>query len=127
MPASGDVVAFVATTDMNRAAVFYEDVIALRLIIREPTALVFDSNGTMLRVSKVDELAPAQYTVLGWSVDDVYRSIIDLMGKGIIFEYFEMLEQDEYGVCAFPNGDRVAWFKDPDGNMLSITQFVGEG
>ena len=126
MPVSGELIAFIATTDMNRAAVFYEGVIGLRLIAREPTALVFDANGTMLRVSKVDDHVPAQYTVLGWSVDDIYHTITELAGKGVAFEQFDMLEQDASGVCTFPNGDKVAWFRDPDGNLLSITQFVGE-
>jgi catechol 2,3-dioxygenase-like lactoylglutathione lyase family enzyme len=127
MPASGEVITFVATTDMNRAAVFYEGVIGLRIVAKEPTALVFDANGTMLRVSKVDEHTPPQHTVLGWSVGDINQSLGELVGKGVLFERFDMLEQDESGICTFPNGDQVAWFRDPDGNMLSITQFVADG
>lgn len=124
MLSSEEVIAFVATRDMDRAAGFYEEGLGLRLMVREPTALVFDVNGTMLRVSHLEEHTPAQYTVLGWAVKDISRSLDDLEGKGIAFERFEMLEQDERGVCTFPNGDQVAWFRDPDGNMLSITQFV---
>jgi catechol 2,3-dioxygenase-like lactoylglutathione lyase family enzyme len=126
MPSSGEVIAFIAATDMNRAAVFYEDVIGLRLVAREPTALVFDSNGIILRVSQVDDHVPPGYTVVGWSVEDISRSLADLVSRGVKFEQFDMLEQDENGVCTFPNGDQVAWFRDPDGNMLSITQLMVE-
>lgn len=124
MLSSEDVIAFVATRDMDRAAVFYEEVLGLRLMVREPTALVFDANGTMLRVSQVEGHTPTHFSVLGWAVRDISRSLEDLNGKGIAFDRFEMLEHDERGVCTFPNGDQVAWFRDPDGNMLSITQFV---
>lgn len=84
--------------------------LGLRLVADEPFAFVFDANGTTLRVQTVQELAPARHTVLGWLVPDI-----------VAFERFPGLGQDERGVCAFPAA-RVAWFRDPDGNTLSLTQ-----
>jgi catechol 2,3-dioxygenase-like lactoylglutathione lyase family enzyme len=116
------VVAFVATRDPERARRFYEGVLGLRLVADEPFALVFDAHGTTLRVQKVQELVPARHTVLGWLVPDIAAAVRGLAAGGVAFERFPGLPQDDLGVCAFPGGGRVAWFKDPDGNTLSLTE-----
>ncbi|HXQ20605.1 MAG TPA: VOC family protein [Candidatus Acidoferrales bacterium] len=119
-----DVVAFVSTADAARAKDFYANVLGLRLVADEPFALVFDANGTMLRIAKVPELAPAPYTVLGWVVPDIRDRVTALQRRGVRFERYPGLSQDDLGVCTFPGGAQVAWFKDPDGNALSLTQFA---
>ena len=102
---------------------FYRDTLGLSLVSDDPFAIVFDANGTMLRVQKVKELQPAQYTALGWDVPDIYARVKELTSRGVLFERFPGLPQDEHGVWATPSGAKVAWFKDLDGNVLSLTQF----
>jgi catechol 2,3-dioxygenase-like lactoylglutathione lyase family enzyme len=123
MLAGAKTMAFVATTDAERAKSFYADILGLRFVADEPFALVFDSFGTLLRISKVPAFAPAPFTVLGWQVADLRAAVSALAGRGVRFERFEGFPQDDLGVCTFPDGARVAWFKDPDGNTLSLTQF----
>ncbi len=119
---SAELVAFVATTDRTRARRFYEDALDLRLMEETPYALVFDAAGTTLRVTFADQMMPAPYTVVGWSVDDIHAIVADLVARGVGFERYAGLDQDEAGVWRSPGGARVAWFKDPDGNVLSLTQ-----
>jgi hypothetical protein len=83
---------------------------------------VFDANGTLLRVTLVDQVAPAQYTILGWSVVELEERIRILTDRGVVFERFPGMAQDSLGIWTSPTGDRVAWFKDPDGNVLSLSQ-----
>ncbi|MBZ5544870.1 MAG: VOC family protein [Acidobacteriia bacterium] len=124
MLASNEVIAFVATRDSAKARAFYENDLGLRLMGDEPSALVFDAHGTMLRISKVREFTPASYTVLGWRVPDIRGAVAELERKGVAFERYEGFGQDDRGIWASPSGAKVAWFKDPDGNTLSLTQFV---
>ncbi len=114
--------AFVATSDAAKAREFYEKTLGLTFVSDEPYALVFDANGTMLRIQKVKDVAPIPYTALGWQVDDISATITDLTKNGVVFERFPGIPFDELGICTFPNGDKVAWFKDPDGNLLSLDQ-----
>ena len=124
MLGSHKIIAFVATRDPGRAKAFYRDILGLRLVSEDRFALVFDAHGTMLRVSVVEEVAAAKYTVLGWQVPDVVATAKDFQKGGVKLERFEGLQgQDELGIWTSPSGARVAWFKDPDGNTLSITQF----
>ncbi len=116
-------IAFVSTKNPDRAKVFYGDVLGLRLVEDNPFALVFDAAGTMLRVSKVHELTPAPYTVLGWKVPDIRAAVQHVISHGGKFERYPGMPQDELGIWTTPGGDYVAWFKDPDGNTLSLTQF----
>ncbi len=116
-------VAFVGTRDPARAKAFYGDVLGLPLVSEDGFALVFDAHGTMLRVSIVPELTPARYTVLGWDVADIAATAKRLGDLGVKLERFEGLPQDELGIWNSPSGARVGWFKDPDQNILSITQF----
>jgi len=120
---AADIVAFVATTHPARAKAFYRDRLGLVLRSEDQFALVFDANGTMLRVTTVREVAAAQYTVLGWHVADVAAAVDKLERVGVMFERYAGLKQDERGIWTAPSGARIAWFKDPDGNTLSLTQF----
>ena len=117
------VISFVATQNPASARKFYEGTLGLALLSDEPFAVVFDANGTMLRVQKVHELLPAKHTVLGWEVHDIRAEIEELTKRGVRFERFDSLPQDELGVWTTPSGAKVAWCKDPDGNTLSLTQF----
>ncbi len=119
---SAELIAFVATADVPRARAFYEDVVGLELIGDDGFALVFDAHGTTLRVTQVAEVAVAPYTTLGWLVPDVVTTIAALAGRGVVFERFDGIDQDEHGIWTAPGGGRIAWFKDPDGNTLSVTQ-----
>jgi catechol 2,3-dioxygenase-like lactoylglutathione lyase family enzyme len=117
------VVTFVATARPDEAKEFYEKTLGLRLAYDDMFAIVFDLNGIMLRVQKVQEFTPPAYTVLGWDVADIHQEIKELTARGVRCERFEGLEQDESGVWVAPSGAKLAWFKDPDGNTLSLTQF----
>jgi len=119
---SRQIVAFVATTAPARAKNFYAETLGLRFISEDAFALVFDAGGTMLRVAIVRELHPAAYTILGWIVNDIGHTIRDLERQGVAFQRFDGLQQDDHGVWTAPGGARVAWFKDPDGNTLSLTE-----
>jgi predicted enzyme related to lactoylglutathione lyase len=117
------VVAFVATSRPDGAKTFYQQTLGLRLINDDPFAIVFDANGTMLRVQKVQNHTPPNYTVLGWDVTDIHATVKELSSRGVSCEQYEWLEQDEWGVWTSPSGAKIAWFKDSDGNILSLTQF----
>ena len=119
-----DLVAFVATARPDEARRFYAGILGLKLIEDMEFALVFDCNGTMLRVAKVEAVSLAANTVLGWGVPDIETAMADLTAKGIAFEWFAGLNDPETGIWTTQNGDRVAWFKDPDGNLLSLTEFA---
>jgi catechol 2,3-dioxygenase-like lactoylglutathione lyase family enzyme len=117
------IVAFVPTADASKARLFYESVLGLRVISEDHFALVLDANGTMLRVTNVQNFKPQQSTILGWDVTNIDEAVSDLSQRGIHFEQYGMEGQDERGIWKSPSGARVAWFKDPDGNVLSLTQF----
>ena len=117
------IIAFVASSDPAAATAFYRDQLGLRLASEElPFALVFDAHGTMLRVTIVKEFTPAPYTVLGWRVSDIALAANALQEGGVKFERYAGMGQDERGIWTAPGGARVAWFKDPDGNTLSISE-----
>jgi len=116
-------IAFVSTTDPERARAFYQDTLGLTFVADEGFALVFDLAGVMLRVTRVDELQPQPFTVLGWRVDDPEETVRGLTGRGVAFERFPGMEQDALGIWRSPSGASIAWFRDPDGNVLSITRF----
>jgi catechol 2,3-dioxygenase-like lactoylglutathione lyase family enzyme len=120
---SQKLMAFVATRDPSHAKAFYRDTLGLYLVSEDQFALVFDAAGTMLRVTTVPEVATAAYTVLGWRVPDIVRTAKDLQKARVALERYAGMQQDELGIWKSPSGARVAWFKDPDGNTLSITQF----
>jgi catechol 2,3-dioxygenase-like lactoylglutathione lyase family enzyme len=116
------VVTFLLTANPEAALKFYRDTLGLTFLRDDAFALVFDMDGVMLRVGRSPQFTPAQHTVLGWEVDDILSSVEALKQKGISFERYLDMGQDEHGICTFPTGDKVAWFKDPDGNVLSISK-----
>jgi catechol 2,3-dioxygenase-like lactoylglutathione lyase family enzyme len=119
-----NIVAFVPTRDAEKARSFYEGVLGLRFVKDDGFALVLDANGIMIRVAKAPEFKPAQFTILGWQVTGIEKVVAALQEKGVHFERFGFLEQDELGIWTAPSGDKVAWFKDPDGNILSVSEHV---
>ena len=119
---SHPIVAFVATTDPKRAKAFYLKTLGLRLVSEDGFALAFDAVGTMLRVAIVKTLQPAGYTVLGWIVPDITKAVRDLVKNGVTFQRYEGMPQDDLGIWSSPSGARVAWFSDPEGNTLSLTE-----
>ena len=118
----GKLIAFVSTTDADRARTFYGSVLGLRLVNDDDFALMFDANGTPLRITKVESLSPAPFMVLGWEVADIAQTAARLRECGVAFERYAGMAQDEHGIWLAPGGARVAWFKDPEGNLLSITE-----
>lgn len=123
MLGSYPVVTFVLTTDPDRARKFYEETLGLTFVGQDGHAVIFDLNGTMLRVTIMREFTPAQHTVLGWRVPDIAAAARTLAAAGIKPERYTFLEQDELGVWASPDGQaKVLWFRDPDGNVLSLSQ-----
>jgi predicted enzyme related to lactoylglutathione lyase len=119
-----EIVALVPTTDPVRARAFYAGTLGLALEDESSFALVFRVAGTMLRVTVVEELSPQPFTVLGWLVADIDAAIDTLSQRGVGFERFDGMEQDGRGTWSAPSGARIAWFKDPDGNVLSLTQLT---
>jgi catechol 2,3-dioxygenase-like lactoylglutathione lyase family enzyme len=116
-------IGFVATSDPDRAKKFYCDTLGLPLVSEQmPFALVFDAHGTMLRVTIVKEVVSAGYTVLGWQVPNIVAAANALSQAGVRFERYSGMQQDELGIWSSPSGASIAWFKDPDGNTLSISQ-----
>lgn len=118
-----DVMAFVPVRDADRARAFYCDVLGLRLLSEQlPFALVLSANGVHLRLAIDRDFTPARGTVLGWRVPDIHAAIRSLSAAGVAFERYSFLQQDEDGIWSAPSGARVAWFKDPYGNVLSISE-----
>jgi len=113
---------FVSVTDRARAKAFYGEALGLTLKHEDGFATVFDSNGTTLRVSPARDFRPQPFTVLGWEVPDIKAAVKALTGAGIEFVRVQGLPQDELGIWSPSPGIFVAWFKDPDGNMLSVAQ-----
>ena len=119
-----NIIGFVSIVDVSRAREFYRDTLGLRLVMEEPPfALVFEANGIMLRLGMAKELPPAHGTVLGWQVPEIAATVKDLGQAGVRFERYGGMNQDELGIWTSPSGAKVAWFKDPDGNILSVTEF----
>ena len=116
------IMAFVATTQPDKARPFYQDVLGLRLTSDDAFALAFEVGGTLLRVAKVEQLQPAGYTVLGFIVPDIDAAISELSVRNVEFEQFSFMQQAANGVWTAPGGAKIAWFKDPDGNTLSLTE-----
>ena len=114
---------FLATADAGRSRDFYERVLGLAFVADEPPALVFRVGASMLRIQKVGQVHAAPYTALGWAVSDIRQTVRDLCAAGVVFERYEGMNQDGDGIWSAPGGVLVAWFRDPDGHVLSLTQF----
>ena len=120
---SAHLIAFAATANPERARDFYGKTLGLKLVSEDPFAIVFDANGVVLRVQKVQKVVQTGYTMLGWQVKDIRAESEVLAKNGAQFERFEGMGQDELGIWTSPSGAKIAWFKDPDGNILSLTEF----
>ena len=116
-------VLFLATADADRSRAFYERVLGMTCLADELYALVFRTGNSMLRIQKVDRVPRVSHTVLGWDVGDIRSTVAALSKAGVAFRRYEGLDQDDIGVWRSPSGALVAWFEDPDGNTLSLTQF----
>jgi catechol 2,3-dioxygenase-like lactoylglutathione lyase family enzyme len=122
MIAQNPLIVFIPTKDAARARVFYEEQLGLRFVSDDSFAVVMDANGTMVRIVRVGEFTPATFTILGWQVDDIHKTVAEMTSKGLQFTRYGFLEQSEDGVWTAPDGPKIAWFVDPDGNTLSLSQ-----
>jgi catechol 2,3-dioxygenase-like lactoylglutathione lyase family enzyme len=122
MLADFKLMAFAATTDSAKARPFYENVLGLHFVAEDDFAVVYDVGSTEFRLQKVQQLTPQPHTVLGWSVAGIERLVRDITVRGGRFERYPGLTQDAAGVWQSPSGARVAWLRDPDGNLLSLTE-----
>jgi catechol 2,3-dioxygenase-like lactoylglutathione lyase family enzyme len=116
------VVTFLTTRDPEKAIAFYRDTLGFNFVRDDGFALVFDLGAATLRINKTQEHTPLQRTELGWEVENIENAVQDLKGRGVAFSQFPSVTQDERGIATFSNGSRVAWFADPDGNVLSLSQ-----
>jgi catechol 2,3-dioxygenase-like lactoylglutathione lyase family enzyme len=124
IPVAAKTLTFIVTRDRAQAKAFYGGTLGFALTHEDDFAAVFDLNGTALRVSTVPNHTAQAFTVLGWDVPDIVRTATDLRAKGVSFVVYDGFGQDELGIWSPPGGStKVAWFKDPDGNLLSLTQF----
>jgi predicted enzyme related to lactoylglutathione lyase len=117
-----ELIGIVPTTDSARAKEFYENVLRLKFIEDDGFALAFQAHHALIRIVKMPEFQAQQFTLLGWEVADIGDEVRDLGASGVVFERYGWFEQDEWGIWTAPNGSKVAWFKDPDGNVLSLSQ-----
>ncbi len=122
MLAASKLVGFVPTRDAKAARAFYEDKLGFQFVSDDPFALVMKSGENMIRIAKTKEVAPAPYTVLGWEVTDIAAIVPWLARRGVVFEKYPFVQDQELGIWTTPDGNKVAWFKDPDGNILSVSQ-----
>jgi len=116
-------VAFMPTRNLTQARAFYGTMLGLPIEGESPIAVTFDANGTTLRCVLVERFTPFPFTIVGWTVQDIAATVGELTARGIAFERFEGIQQDQLGVWGSPGGAQVAWFKDPSGNTISLTQF----
>lgn len=124
MLTNAKLMAFVATRDPVTARAFYEQVLGLKFVNEDGFAVTVDANGVRVRLVRIESHKAAQFTILGWEVADIEKTVSDLETRGVVFAKFGMPDQDARGIWKAPDGARVAWFHDPDGNTLSVTQFV---
>ncbi len=122
MLASGKIVGFVPTKDSKKARSFYEGKLGFQFVSDDQYALVMRAGGTTIRIGKGQNFTPAPYTVLGWEVQNIAAVVTWLKERGVTFENYPLIQDRELGVWTTPTGDKVAWFKDPDGNVLSVGQ-----
>jgi catechol 2,3-dioxygenase-like lactoylglutathione lyase family enzyme len=113
---------FLATANADRSRAFYEGVLGLKCVADEPVALVFELGHSMLRIQKVERVQAAGYTALGWKVSDIRQAVRKLAAAGVVFQRYDGMNQDADGIWRSPSGALVAWFRDPDGQVLSLTE-----
>jgi len=122
MLAASRIICFVPTKDSMKAREFYEGKLGFQFVSDDQFALVMRAGETMIRIAKAKDFTPAPYTVLGWEVQKIETIIGWLKGRGVVFEKYPFVQDQELGIWTTPTGDKVAWFKDPDGNVLSLSQ-----
>ena len=122
MLSSSKIVGFVPTKDSQKARAFYEGKLGFQFVSDDQFALVMRAGETMIRIAKAQDFTPAPYTVLGWEVRDIEAIVRWLTQRGVVFEKYPFVQDREFGIWTTPGGDKVAWFKDPDGNILSVSQ-----
>jgi catechol 2,3-dioxygenase-like lactoylglutathione lyase family enzyme len=122
MLAAGKLIGFVPTKDSARSREFYEGKLGFKFVSDDQYALVMQAGESMIRIAKAGKFTPAQYTVMGWEVTDIEAMVKWLNGRGVTFEKYPFVQDLERGIWTTPNGDKIAWFKDPDGNVLSLSQ-----
>ena len=122
MLASSKIIGFVPTKDSVKARGFYEGILQFQFVSDDMFALVMRAGETMLRIGKVQDFTPVPYTVLGWEVSNIEEVAKWLQKRGVTLEKFPFVQDKELGIWTTPNGDKVAWFRDPDGNVLSVSQ-----
>ena len=124
MLASSKIMGFVPTKDSAQARSFYEGKLGFQFVSDDMFALVVRAGETMIRIAKTKDFTPALYTVLGWQVSKIEEIVAWLQKRGVAFEKYPFVQDKESGIWTAPTGDKVAWFKDPDGNVLSVSQHV---
>jgi predicted enzyme related to lactoylglutathione lyase len=122
MLASKKIVGFVPSKDFERSKAFYGQVLGLEFVSEDEFAVVFRAAGNVIRISGTRDYTPAQHTILGWVVEDIEATVTTLKDRGVKFEDYSFLTQNDLGIWDAPSGARVAWFKDPDDNVLSVAQ-----
>jgi catechol 2,3-dioxygenase-like lactoylglutathione lyase family enzyme len=122
MLASSKIIGFVPTRDSQKARDFYEGKLGFQFVSDDQFALVVRAGETMIRIAKAQDFTPARYTVLGWEVQDIEAMVRWLRERGVVFEKYPFVQDQELGIWSTPDGAKVAWFKDPDGNVLSVSQ-----
>ncbi|HME11561.1 MAG TPA: VOC family protein [Candidatus Acidoferrum sp.] len=126
MLAQQKLAAFVAVIDYDKSRAFYEGLLGLKFLSLDNFAMVMESSGTKIRMAKVPNLQPAQFTVLGWEVTNIEKMVEDLQSRGVQFDRYAFMPQDGPPIWTAPGGDKVAWFKDPSGNVLSLAEHVSK-
>lgn len=124
MLANSKLIGFVPTRDANRAREFYAVKLGFRFVSDDPFALVMRAGNHMIRIAKAKDFTPAPYTVLGWEVENIEAMVKWLQERGVVFDKYPFAQDQTLGIWTAPNGDKVAWFKDPDANVLSVSQHV---
>jgi len=122
MLSEGKLIGFVPITQANSTLAFYTDVLKLEFVQDDQFAIVLRSGANMIRLVRMKTVEPAPFTILGWEVSDIESDVAKLAAAGVVFARYSFLEQDQAGIWAAPGGSKVAWFQDPDGNLLSLSQ-----
>jgi catechol 2,3-dioxygenase-like lactoylglutathione lyase family enzyme len=117
-----DLIGFIPTKNPAQARTFYEQTLGLRFLSDDVFALVMEAKGNMIRIVQVKDFTPFPFTILGWEVCNIEHEVATLAARGISFKRYQWLEQTDAGIWTAPGGAKVAWFQDPDGNVLSLSQ-----
>jgi catechol 2,3-dioxygenase-like lactoylglutathione lyase family enzyme len=118
-----NLIGFIPTRNGEAARVFYEQKVGLHFIAEDQFAITFQSGANTIRVTRTGSFTPAPFTILGWESLDIERDVRDMSARGVTFERYDYMgAQDELGIWTASNGAKVAWFKDPDGNILSLSE-----